>query len=144
MCCFKKKKLWSLLTSQGCDGSVLLDGSAGGPSEKSELPNLTLRKEAFKIINDLRDAVHKQCGRVVSCSDIVAIAARDSVVLVNCPAFVNLSVLKSKVVFHRLIVSFLLWVADRRSWLRCSLRKARRCRICSSKPNFYRPGRTWC
>lgn len=94
---------------------MLLDGSAGGPSEKSELPNLTLRKEAFKIINDLRDAVHKQCGRVVSCSDIVAIAARDSVVLVNCPAFVNLSVLKSKVVFHRLIVSFLLWVADRRS-----------------------------
>ncbi|OAY58500.1 peroxidase 12 [Manihot esculenta] len=72
---------------QGCDGSVLLDGSAGGPSEKSELPNLTLRKEAFKIINDLRDAVHKQCGRVVSCSDIVAIAARDSVVLTGGPDY---------------------------------------------------------
>ena len=63
----------------GCDGSVLLDGSAGGPSEKSELPNLSLRKESFKIVNDLRERVRKECGSVVSCSDIVAIAARDSV-----------------------------------------------------------------
>ncbi|KAJ9166833.1 hypothetical protein P3X46_021530 [Hevea brasiliensis] len=72
---------------QGCDSSVLLDGSAGGPSEKSELPNLTLRKEAFKIINNLRQIVHKECGRVVSCSDIVAIAARDSVFLTGGPDY---------------------------------------------------------
>ncbi|KDP36572.1 hypothetical protein JCGZ_08339 [Jatropha curcas] len=72
---------------KGCDGSVLLDGSAGGPSEKSELPNLTLRKEAFKIVNRLRELVHEECGRVVSCSDIVAIAARDSVVLTGGPKY---------------------------------------------------------
>ncbi|KAJ9146096.1 hypothetical protein P3X46_028406 [Hevea brasiliensis] len=72
---------------QGCDSSVLLDGSAGGPSEKSELPNLTLRKEAFKIVNNLREIVHKECGRIVSCSDIVAIAARDSVVLTGGPDY---------------------------------------------------------
>ncbi|CAN1235200.1 Peroxidase 12, partial [Linum perenne] len=66
---------------QGCDGSVLLTGSAGAP------PNLSLRQEAFRIINDLRARVHKACGRVVSCSDILAIAARDSVFLSGGPNY---------------------------------------------------------
>ncbi|MBA0612671.1 hypothetical protein Godav_013249, partial [Gossypium davidsonii] len=66
---------------QGCDGSVLLDGSASGPGEQQAPPNLSLRAKAFEIINDLRNRVEKACGRVVSCSDIVALAARDSVYL---------------------------------------------------------------
>ncbi|XP_010268569.1 PREDICTED: peroxidase 12-like [Nelumbo nucifera] len=72
---------------QGCDGSVLLDGSASGPSEKDAPPNLSLRAEAFRIINDLRARVHKECGRVVSCADITAIAARDSVFLSGGPNY---------------------------------------------------------
>ncbi len=68
---------------QGCDASVLLDGSASGPSEQEAPPNLTLRPEAFEIIEDLRELVHKQCGRVVSCADITAIAAREAVFQVN-------------------------------------------------------------
>ncbi|XP_047979442.1 peroxidase 12-like [Salvia hispanica] len=68
---------------QGCDGSVLLDGSASGPGEQSAPPNLSLRAEAFKIINDLRRRVHDKCGRVVSCADILAVAARDAVFLVS-------------------------------------------------------------
>ncbi|CAK7346745.1 unnamed protein product [Dovyalis caffra] len=72
---------------QGCDGSVLLDGSASGPSEQDAPPNLTLREKAFEIINDLRERVHKECGRVVSCADIVAIAARDSVYLSGGPDY---------------------------------------------------------
>ncbi|KAH7568098.1 hypothetical protein JRO89_XS07G0236800 [Xanthoceras sorbifolium] len=71
----------------GCEGSVLLDGSASGPGEQEAIPNLTLRKEAFEIIDDLRARVHKECGRVVSCSDIVAIAARDSVTLSGGPDY---------------------------------------------------------
>lgn len=69
---------------QGCDGSVLLDGSASGPGEQTAPPNLSLRAEAFEIINDLRRRVHDKCGRVVSCSDILAIATRDAVFLVYC------------------------------------------------------------
>ncbi|XP_047328788.1 peroxidase 12-like [Impatiens glandulifera] len=72
---------------KGCDGSVLLDGSAAGPSEKSAIPNLTLRKQAFKIVDDLRRRVHKECGRIVSCSDIVALSARDSVFLTGGPDY---------------------------------------------------------
>ncbi|KAG6776224.1 hypothetical protein NC652_014459 [Populus alba x Populus x berolinensis] len=72
---------------QGCDGSVLLDGSASGPSEQDAIPNLTLRAKAFEIIDDLRERIHKECGRVVSCADIVAIAARDSVYLSGGPEY---------------------------------------------------------
>ncbi|KAL3504528.1 hypothetical protein ACH5RR_034369 [Cinchona calisaya] len=72
---------------QGCDGSVLLDGSHSGPSEKDAPPNLSLRAEAFKIIDGLREHVHRECGRVVSCADIVAIAARDSVFLTGGPEY---------------------------------------------------------
>ncbi|KAM4131252.1 hypothetical protein ACJW30_01G163500, partial [Castanea mollissima] len=72
---------------QGCDASVLLDGSASGPSEQDAIPNLTLRAKAFEIIEDLRERVHKECGRVVSCADIVALAARDSVVLSGGPEY---------------------------------------------------------
>lgn len=72
---------------QGCDASVLLDGSASGPSEQDAPPNLTLRARAFEIINDLRARVHKECGQVVSCADIVTIAARDSVFLSGGPDY---------------------------------------------------------
>lgn len=71
------------LKKQGCEASVLLDGSASGPGEQSSIPNLTLRQAAFVVINNLRALVQKQCGQVVSCSDILALAARDSVVLVT-------------------------------------------------------------
>ncbi|XP_010261009.1 PREDICTED: peroxidase 12-like [Nelumbo nucifera] len=72
---------------QGCDGSVLLDGSASGPSEKDAPPNLSLRAEAFEIINKLRTLVHEKCGRIVSCADITAIAARDAVFLSGGPDY---------------------------------------------------------
>ncbi|GFS46661.1 peroxidase superfamily protein [Actinidia rufa] len=72
---------------QGCDASVLLDGSCSGPSEQDAPPNLTLRKTAFEIIEDLRELVHKECGRVVSCADLTALAARDSVVLSGGPDY---------------------------------------------------------
>ncbi|CAO1943155.1 unnamed protein product [Urochloa humidicola] len=73
---------------QGCDASVLLDGSATGPGEKQAPPNLTLRPSAFKAINDIHDRLTKECGgAVVSCSDVVALAARDSVVVSGGPSY---------------------------------------------------------
>ncbi|KAH9611336.1 hypothetical protein KSS87_016530 [Heliosperma pusillum] len=75
---------------QGCDGSVLLDGSASGPSEQNAPPNLSLRPEAFQIINDLRALVQRTCGRTVSCADLTALAARDSVYLVMITEYIIL------------------------------------------------------
>nr|ACG35091.1 hypothetical protein [Zea mays] len=73
---------------QGCDASVLLDGSATGPGEQQAPPNLTLRPTAFKAINDIHDRLQKECGgAVVSCSDVLALAARDSVVVSGGPSY---------------------------------------------------------
>ncbi|GLJ25109.1 hypothetical protein SUGI_0480210 [Cryptomeria japonica] len=72
---------------QGCDASVLLDGSASGPNEKNATPNLTLRAKAFEIINDIKKRVDKACGVIVSCADIIALAARDSIAGTGGPEY---------------------------------------------------------
>ncbi|XP_020216875.1 cationic peroxidase 1 [Cajanus cajan] len=63
----------------GCDGSVLLDDTPNLTGEKSALPNIgSLR--GLEVIDEIKAAVDKACKRpVVSCADILAIAARDSV-----------------------------------------------------------------
>lgn len=72
---------------QGCDGSVLLDGSASGPSEQDAPPNLTLRAKAFEIINDIKKRVEEACSGVVSCADLTALAARESVRAAGGPEY---------------------------------------------------------
>ncbi|GLJ25108.1 hypothetical protein SUGI_0480200 [Cryptomeria japonica] len=72
---------------QGCDASVLLDGSACGPSERDFPPNKSLWAKAFEIINDIKEHVDKACNVVVSCADITALAARDSVAEVVGPKY---------------------------------------------------------
>jgi hypothetical protein len=52
-------------------------------------PNLTLRPAAFKAVNDIRARLEQACGRVVSCADIVALAARKSVALVRTHAIAS-------------------------------------------------------
>ncbi|GAB2287000.1 hypothetical protein Dimus_021386 [Dionaea muscipula] len=59
----------------GCDGSVLLDGS---PGEKFAFPNLNSAR-GFDVVDAIKSAVESACGGIVSCADILAIAARDSV-----------------------------------------------------------------
>ncbi|KAF8722260.1 hypothetical protein HU200_022570 [Digitaria exilis] len=62
---------------QGCDGSVLIDSTPGHPAaEKEAPPNLTLRM--LDVVDDAKVAVEAACPGVVSCADIVALAARDA------------------------------------------------------------------
>jgi peroxidase len=64
---------------QGCDGSVLIDS----PSEKDAIPNLTLH--GFEVIDSAKAAVEKACPGIVSCADILALAAQISVEIVSTP-----------------------------------------------------------
>lgn len=67
--------------SKGCDGSVLLDSNGLIVSEKDAKPNKgSLR--GFEVVDEIKAAVEEACPLTVSCADILAIAARDSVVLV--------------------------------------------------------------
>ncbi|KAJ7568166.1 hypothetical protein O6H91_01G021100 [Diphasiastrum complanatum] len=60
---------------QGCDGSVLIDGPS---SEKNAGPNTGLR--GFEVIDDAKTKLEAACPGVVSCADILSLAARDAVV----------------------------------------------------------------
>ncbi|GLU07817.1 hypothetical protein SLE2022_247610 [Rubroshorea leprosula] len=60
----------------GCDASILIEGS---DTEKTAIPNLTLR--GFEVIDDAKKQIEAVCPGIVSCADILALAARDAVVL---------------------------------------------------------------
>ncbi|XP_044338006.1 cationic peroxidase SPC4-like [Triticum aestivum] len=75
---------------QGCGRARVMHAcrAATGPGEQRAPPNLTLRPSAFKAINDIRDRLERECrGAVVSCSDILTLAARDSVVATGGPEY---------------------------------------------------------
>uniref|UniRef100_A0A2N9EYK7 Peroxidase n=1 Tax=Fagus sylvatica TaxID=28930 RepID=A0A2N9EYK7_FAGSY len=60
---------------EGCDASVLLDAAEGIDSEKESPPNETLK--GFDVINIIKLEIEEVCPGVVSCADILVLAARD-------------------------------------------------------------------
>ncbi|KAK8587077.1 hypothetical protein V6N13_086083 [Hibiscus sabdariffa] len=69
---------------KGCDASVLLDSSATIRSEKGSNPNRNSAR-GFEVIDGIKAAIEEECPHTVSCADILALAARDSVVLTGGP-----------------------------------------------------------
>ncbi|BBN02367.1 peroxidase [Marchantia polymorpha subsp. ruderalis] len=68
----------SVIKAAGCDASVLLDGN---DTEKTAPINSNLI--GYDVVDDAKQAVEAICPGVVSCSDILAYAARDSTVKLN-------------------------------------------------------------
>ncbi|CAM0956179.1 unnamed protein product [Alopecurus aequalis] len=71
---------------QGCDASVLLDDTASFTGEKGAGPNAgSLR--GLEVIDKIKILLELMCPRTVSCADILAVAARDSVVHLGGPSW---------------------------------------------------------
>ncbi|XP_008787874.1 peroxidase 15 [Phoenix dactylifera] len=70
----------------GCDGSVLLDSSSTIVSEKGAVPNNNSAR-GFDVVDNIKTAVENACPGVVSCADILALAAEASVNLAGGPSW---------------------------------------------------------
>ncbi|KAL6900727.1 hypothetical protein ACP4OV_005403 [Aristida adscensionis] len=68
----------------GCNAAVLI-ASRNNDAEKDASDNMSLAGDGFDTINRAKAAVEKKCPGVVSCADIMALAARDVVYLANGP-----------------------------------------------------------
>ncbi|RDX62852.1 Peroxidase 43 [Mucuna pruriens] len=68
---------------EGCDGSILIEN--GPQSEKHAFGHQGVR--GFEVIERAKAQLEESCPGVVSCADIVALAARDAIVMANGPSY---------------------------------------------------------
>ncbi|CAM8942815.1 unnamed protein product [Rhodiola kirilowii] len=71
---------------KGCDASILLDDSPTVVSEKNAAPNKGSAR-GYEVVESAKSAVEKICPGVVSCADILTVAARDASVYVGGPTW---------------------------------------------------------
>uniref|UniRef100_A0A804JB65 Peroxidase 1 n=1 Tax=Musa acuminata subsp. malaccensis TaxID=214687 RepID=A0A804JB65_MUSAM len=70
----------------GCDASVLLDDTRTFTGEKNSNGNQNSLR-GFEVIDAIKARVEAACNATVSCADILALAARDGVVLLGGPTW---------------------------------------------------------
>ncbi|KAJ6816624.1 uncharacterized protein M6B38_273555 [Iris pallida] len=70
----------------GCDASILLDETSTIMSEKTAIPNNNSVR-GYDVVDNIKTAVEMACPGVVSCADILALAAEASVNLAGGPSW---------------------------------------------------------
>ncbi|XP_078437071.1 peroxidase superfamily protein [Wolffia australiana] len=68
---------------ESCDASLLLDSTRRSLSEKEADRSFGMRN--FRYIEEIKDAVERECPGVVSCADILVLSARDGIAAVGGP-----------------------------------------------------------
>ncbi|KAG8099111.1 hypothetical protein GUJ93_ZPchr0013g35184 [Zizania palustris] len=72
--------------SIGCDASVLLADTATFTGEQNAPPNKNSLR-GFNVVDSIKTQLEGMCKQTVSCADILAVAARDSVVALGGPSW---------------------------------------------------------
>ncbi|KAJ8478908.1 hypothetical protein OPV22_022635 [Ensete ventricosum] len=70
----------------GCDASVLLDDTPTMAGEKNAMGNMNSLR-GYEAVDAIKSRVEAACRATVSCADVVALAARDSVSLLGGPSW---------------------------------------------------------
>ncbi|KAK7390246.1 hypothetical protein VNO78_25545 [Psophocarpus tetragonolobus] len=75
-----------VIKSQGCDASVMLKDTANFTGEQSAIPDVDgTNGTDIILIENMKARLERMCPGVVSCADIITVAARDSVVALGGP-----------------------------------------------------------
>ncbi|VFQ91010.1 unnamed protein product [Cuscuta campestris] len=70
----------------GCDASILLDDTPSFTGEQTAAPNNNSIR-GLDVIDNIKAKLESSCEAIVSCADIIAVAARDSVVAIGGPSW---------------------------------------------------------
>lgn len=68
---------------QSCDASILLDSSGDVQTEKQSDRNFGMRN--FKYVDTIKEAIEVECPGVVSCADIIVLAAKEAAAMLGGP-----------------------------------------------------------
>ncbi|KAK9750013.1 hypothetical protein RND81_02G166400 [Saponaria officinalis] len=71
---------------EGCDASIMIV-SPNGDAERDAPDNVSLAGDGFDTVIKAKEAVEAVCPGVVSCADILALAAREVVFLTGGPSY---------------------------------------------------------
>ncbi|KAK2985336.1 hypothetical protein RJ640_029480 [Escallonia rubra] len=71
----------------GCDASLLITTNAFNKAERDADLDRSLPGDAFDLVIRAKTALELQCPGIVSCADIMAVAARDLVTMVGGPHY---------------------------------------------------------
>ncbi|GJM88649.1 hypothetical protein PR202_ga04737 [Eleusine coracana subsp. coracana] len=69
----------------GCDGSILLDDELPAIQSEKHVPANKNSARGFPVVDAIKSALEKACPGIVSCADILALAAEISVELAGGP-----------------------------------------------------------